>query len=262
MRQIGFSGSTFGTLAISISIASALLLAGCTERGSNSVSPQEESVVQGEVSGQQGLAKSEEPSGPGQLGTADGGQSGFVGVQGAIVTLAEVEDASCSALTSNIQSLSAGISFSIAQSSALVRAALAGQAVLSEMQAGGASLAEISSTDSTNAALLARLDLAVSSSELSSAFEEYHAAIMEQLLDMDSSDSSAVSSADAQLEAAGGAGSVLSAALNSAATTGAIVQAYMTFYYSVSTLISGIGGMDSPQLDATTQILMILDSNA
>jgi hypothetical protein len=179
-----------------------------------------------------------------------------------IQTLAEVEDASCSALTNNTQSLSAGINFSVEQSSALVRATLAGQAVLSEMQAGGATEAQISSTDSANASLLANLNMAVSSAEISSAFANYHSAIVTQLLYMDSSDSSAVSGADAQIEAAGGAGSVLKAALNSASTTGAIVQAYMTFYGAVSTMMSGMGGMTTSQLDASTQILMILDSNA
>ncbi len=457
MRKIEFIGSASGKLAISILIASSLLLAGCTRRGNNPVSSQQESVVQGEVNGQQGLAKSEEVAARNVPGSGGAISSNSTGVQGATVTLAEiqvdgslktvsaapvksdaegqfsvktnldgvsdlvavasqgsseweaivssevrngeavdcqpltdqttvqsqayskivadgkgnevtpadlqlfitpvvaanimgnsnaiaqvasaleaeaevqstafsqfniteaqlqtaatarqqaqasfesalysadgdsaaddvalqtyyaatvgayvsagipiqslaeVEDASCSALTDNTQSLSAGISFSVAQSSALVRAALAGQAVLSEMQAGGATQAEISSTDSANSELLASLDLAVSSSQLSSAFQEFHSAIMEQLLDLDSSDSSAVSSADLQIEAAGGAGSVLSAALNSAATTGAIVQAYMTFYSSVSSLISGIGGLSSSQLDATAQILMIVDSNA
>ncbi len=457
MQSIRFSESTIGKLAISLSIASALFLAGCTKRGNNPVSSQQQSVVQGEVNGQQGLAKSGELAGRNGVRSVDASSSGSIGVQGATIalaeiqvdgslktvstapvttdaqgrfsvktnldgvgdlvavatqgtsqweaivssevrngetvncqpltdqttvqsqayskivadgkgtevtpadlqlfitplvaanvmgnsnaiaqlasaleaeagaqatafsqfniteaqiqsaatarqqaqasfesamyaadgdsaadnvalqtyyaatvgayvsagipiqTLAEVEDASCSALTNNTQSLSAGINFSVEQSSALVRAALAGQAVLAEMQAGGATQAEISSTDSANASLLANLNMAVSSTEISSAFESYHSAIVTQLLDMDSSDSSTVSGADAQIEAAGGAGSVLKAALNSASTTGAIVQAYMTFYGAVSTMMSGMGGMTTSQLDASTQILMILDSNS
>ncbi len=196
-------------------------------------------------------------------------QSYYAATVGAYVTagvpiavLAKTEQTSCSALTNFSAAMSAGAEFSVQQSAALIRAAVIGQAVLSEMQAGGASQAEFTSAESANTALQASLSLAVSSNDISTAFANYHALVLAQLEAMDGTSGSAVAKVDGDIYGSGGAQAILQASLSVATTTGAVVQAYVTFYNTVGTMMQGMSGMSSAQLDASTQILMLIDANA
>jgi len=103
------------------------------------------------------------------------------------------------------------------------------------------------------------LQAAVTSNDVASDFGTYHDSILAQVESMDGSRASAVGTADDNIRAS--ARATLETSLDAAATTGAVVQAYVTFDAAVSTAMQGIGGMSSSQLDASTQTLMLIDSN-
>ncbi len=178
-----------------------------------------------------------------------------------IEAVAKVEEVSCSALENFSSDMSQGAQFYIQQSAELVRAAAVGQAVLAELQTGGASQTQIASADSANTALAAGLALAFSSKDISAALAGYHSSIMAQLENMDAADSSTISATDAEIEGSGGPFALLRTSLSTAATTGAVVQAYMTFYGSIGSMMQGMAGMSGSQLDATTQIIMLVDGD-
>ncbi len=178
-----------------------------------------------------------------------------------VEVLAKTEEIACSSLVSSSASMSAGAQFSIEQSADLIRAGLIGEVIVTELEAGGATQSEVASADSADAGLLTAINLAISSGDLATAFANYHFAIMAQLQAMSGTGGSAVARADNDLNITGGPHATLENALVAASTSGAVVQAYMTFYASVGTMMQGVGGMSGAQLDAATQILMLVDSN-
>lgn len=176
-----------------------------------------------------------------------------------LVVIAKVEQAFCAALVNFSAAMSSNAEFSVQQSAALIRAVLIGQALSTEFTTGGATQAEITSVGNANNTLFASLQVALTSREIIAAFVNYHDSILTQLKAMVGANGSAVGTMDSNIS--GGARAVLQTALSTTTTTGAIVQAYMTFYGSVSTAMQGMSGMSSAQLDASTQILMLINSN-
>ncbi len=178
-----------------------------------------------------------------------------------IEVIAKTEDESCAALTNTSATMSAQAAFSVRQSASLIRAVLIGQAVAAKMQVAGASQSEITAASNANAVLFASIVGAATSSDIASAFASYHAAVLAQLQATAGTSASAVATADSNINASGGARAALQTTVSAAVTTSAVVQAYSTFYTSVGAAMQGMSGMSSAQLDATTQVLILINSN-
>ena len=105
-------------------------------------------------------------------------------------------------------------------------------------QAAGAAQAQMNAVANAGVSLRASIRSAASEAEILAAFESYHNTVIEQLKITLSAQATAISNVDVAINEIGGAKATLSVAVSAAASTNALVDAYMAYYSSVKTLVN------------------------
>ena len=102
------------------------------------------------------------------------------------------------------------------------------------------------------------IDAAASVSEINAAFNAYHDTVVEQLRLVLNAHSASITSIDASINSAGGAKAVLTTSLAAAVSTDAVINAYVNFYNSVSTLVeTQLSAATSAEINSTIAILIV-----
>ncbi len=190
-----------------------------------------------------------------------GSVAAFVATGIPLDACAKAEQISCAALVNAASGISASAQFALEQSASLIRAVLIGQTISTEFSVGGATQGQIALVTAANNTLLAEMEVSTAPDEMAAAFAAYHDAILTQLKAMVGNSGASVGSVDSAINGTGGAKTVLQAAVTTASSTSAIVQAYVTFFNSVGTALNGVNGLNAAQLNAATQIVALIDSN-
>ena len=190
-----------------------------------------------------------------------GSVAAYVATGIALDVCAKAEQASSATLVNFSSSISTNTQFAVEQSSSLIRAVLMGQAISTEFSAAGGTQSEIALVTAADNTLVAMLEAAVTPNDMAAAFASYHNTVLAQLEAMAGTNSTAIGSMDGTINATGGLRTALQSSVSSATSASAIVSAYVTFYNSVGTMMHGMNGMNSSQLDAATQIMCLIDSN-
>jgi len=155
-------------------------------------------------------------------------------------------------------SLSAQAKIALRKSSAKRKAYACRKAQEEECDSAGAQPAQKNAVINAGINLEASIDAAVSADEIDAAFEAYHNTVVEQLRITLNSHAAAITSIDATINSAAGLRAVLLTSLAAAVSTDAVVNAYITFYNNVKTLVeTQMSAATSAQIKAATEVLVL-----
>ena len=138
----------------------------------------------------------------------------------------------------NTATLSTQARLAAVKSAAYLRAWAVARGNEARFQAAGAAQAQMNAVANAGVSLRASIRSAASEAEILAAFESYHNTVIEQLKITLSAQATAISNVDVAINEIGGAKATLSVAVSAAASTNALVDAYMAYYSSVKTLVN------------------------
>lgn len=155
-------------------------------------------------------------------------------------------------------SMSSQLSFACAKSEYMRDAFVLQQAIEAKFQSAGASSQQSSAVVVAGASLSTSIKNSVSINQIANAFAQYHSSIVDQLKLTLSTQVTAISTIDASINGLSGLKFTLNAAIGVGVSTNAIVNAYVSFYNSIKTLVqSSLSGASSSQISAATEILIL-----
>ncbi len=171
---------------------------------------------------------------------------------------AKVFEASSRVFINSASNISASAKFAAEKRVALLKAKIINFVVQAKFTAMGAAQAQMNSVISAAVTLNASINAAATADAIIAAFDTYHTAIVSQLnivLGVNSSTMTTIESNIAGFKA------TLKSSVSASASTSAVVNAYMKFYSDVkSTVQSNLSSASQLQIQATAQILILLNA--
>ncbi|MFA3782372.1 hypothetical protein ABRY23_04835 [Melioribacteraceae bacterium 4301-Me] len=144
------------------------------------------------------------------------------------------------------------------QSSAKISAYFIAKALEENFKAMGATQAQINAVITAGAALKSTIVTSTTESERANAFVKYHDDVLVQLKAAMNSYAQAITTADSAINSAAGAKAILISSLNVAASPALIVQAYLTFFGAVQTVVqTALSNATQAQVNSATQALIL-----
>lgn len=144
------------------------------------------------------------------------------------------------------------------KSSAEVKARFLSMANEAKFEALGAADAQINVVVSAGVTLRSSIDAAATVSDVDAAFSAYHDTIVDQLRVTLDSEAEAVTTIDSSINSSTGAKATLETALSAPASTGQVVDAYVTFYEAVKTSVdSSLSALSSAEAETAAEILIL-----
>lgn len=154
--------------------------------------------------------------------------------------------------------LSAQAKLALRKSSAKRKAYACRRAQEEECDSAGAQPAQKNAVISAGVTLDASINAATSANEIDAAFTSYHDAVVEQLRITLNTHASVITSVDASINSTVGLRAVLLTSIAAAVSTDAVVNAYVTFYNSVKTLVeTELSAATSTQVRAATEVIVL-----
>ena len=158
----------------------------------------------------------------------------------------------------NTATLSTQARLAAVKSAAYLRAWAIARGNEARFQAAGAAQAQVNAVVNAGISLRAAIRSAASESEIMAAFESYHNTVIEQLKITLSAQATVISNIDVAINEVGGAKATLAVAVNAAASTNALVDAYMAYYSAVKTLVNTMATTATQtEINLMTEVLIL-----
>lgn len=144
------------------------------------------------------------------------------------------------------------------QSSSKISAYFIARAQEENFRAMGATQAQITAVINAGSTLKSTVTASASETERTNAFIKYHDAVVAQLKAAMSAQADAITVSDSLINASTGAKGELNASINAATTPELVVQAYLTFFGTVQTLVrTALSTATEAQINSVIQALIL-----
>ncbi len=144
------------------------------------------------------------------------------------------------------------------QSSSKISAYFIARAQEENFRAMGATQAQITAVINAGSTLKSTVTASASETERTNAFIKYHDAVVAQLKAAMSAQADAITVSDSLINASTGAKGELNASINAATTPELVVQAYLTFFGTVQTVVrTALSTATEAQINSVTQALIL-----
>jgi len=175
---------------------------------------------------------------------------------------AKLSEISSRVFVNSTASMSSQAYFACAKSNNLRTAFILRQAMAAKFQETGASSSQVDAVASAGVTLSSSIKSSVSLSQVVTAFSQYHSAVVAQLKLTFSAKTTMIDTIEATLNGAGGATTVLNASVGVSVSTDIIINAYVTFFNSVKTLVqTTLTGLTATQVNAAVEISIMANMN-
>lgn len=176
-------------------------------------------------------------------------------------TCAKIVDISVQTLVNVSAGLSSDIKLALIKSVSIKRAQTCSDAVEDEFESSGGSQSYMNVLVSAQINLLVTINAASSYSQIADAFAQFNAVVVEQFKLILSAHANAIANVNTSINSSGGPKTTLSAAVSTTTNADVVLNAYVTFYNSISTMVeSSLSTASSAQIESTSEVLILSNS--
>ncbi|MBI1937887.1 MAG: hypothetical protein HYS25_07160 [Ignavibacteriales bacterium] len=176
-------------------------------------------------------------------------------------TCAKVIDIGIQTLVNVSANLSSELKLALIKSISIKRAQTCSDAVGDEFESSGGSQSNMTVLVSAEINLLVSINAASSYSQITDAFAQFNSVVVEQFKLILSAHANAITTVNTSINSSGGPKTILSAAVSTTANADVVLNAYVTFYNSVSTMVeSSLSAASSAQIESTSEVLILSNS--
>lgn len=189
--------------------------------------------------------------------------SAYISANVNVETYAKISKISSQAYLNASANMSSQASFACAKSEYMIDAFILDQAMKAKFQAAGATSAQSGAIITVGASLATSLKSSININQIATAFVQYHSSIIAQLKLALSTQTAVIDMIDMGINGMAGAKATLNAAIGAGVSTNVIVEAYVSFYNSIKTLVqSSLSGASSSQISIAADIMILANINS